>query len=795
MNGNNIQSIPRPDTPASLLHGLSARPAFAAFTGVTFLLISFQHPLYGIAFVPLLLFFLASYSPFARKATLLMLVVTEILLCAGLLKGGDGARCTGQLPGSGTGTVEAVIPRPSGMAVILRTGGVRVRLTLKQGKPPEPGDSIRFKAEWYPVNPVTVPGTFDAARWLASQRLAGYGKLTAYAVAESRWIPEKSFSAFRLWLSRRLAAHFGPAETGLLLGLLAGDRSGISDALQGDFRRTGLVHVLSISGFHIVLLAGMLMLFLKATRLPHTAARIVAMALMIIYIPVTGASAPVCRAVFMFLVVQCGFLCERKADALNSLGVALLLLTLYDTDIVWDIGFQLSGAATAGIIVGQGHYPLKNPPEALKESKFWKFADAYLLQPCWTTFIATLATAPFLVHHFQTLSPTSLLGNLAVVPLIALAMEAGLFYLLSPLNFLQIPFAAAGTFLLRLAAFLTRYLADFKGSSLTVGPFDAWVLCLTGAAIVLLPAFRTNVIARRAVIATAVLFGGLFLYMQAEHILRTEWEVTILDAGQGDCILIKSPRQDYFVIDAGVNKGKRDFATNTLIPFLRNEGVQSLRALIITHPDADHFGGAEVLLKTFPVKELWTQECARIEPKPEWQRALAASADHGIPIRDIYRGWSYRERTAFPFMNADLWEMQAFNPDPFRCKETNTSSIVLRIRGAGGSVLLTGDFTIQGEQELLATNIDVQSDILKLGHHGSKTSSSREFLRRVAPELAIASAGKNNRFHHPSKQVVARLDSLRIPLLNTAESGSIRIRFSADSPRTPEFLTESADEF
>ena len=782
MHGKNIQSIPCPDTPTALLHGLSARPAFAAFTGVTFLLVSFKYPLYGLVFAPLLIFFLAFYSPFARRATLITLILFELVLCAGLVKSGK-ADSPYTLPESGTGIVESVISRPSGMAVILRTGGLRVRLTLKQGKPPEPGDSIRFNAEWYPVNPVTVPGTFDAARWLTSQRLAGYGKLTAYAVAESRYIPEKSFSAFRLWLSRRLAAHFGPAETGLLLGLLAGDRSGIPDALQGDFRRTGLVHVLSISGFHVVLLAGMLMLFLKATRLPHTAARLIAMALMLVYIPVTGASAPVCRAVFMFLVVQGGFLCERKADALNSLGVALLILTLHDPEAIWDIGFQLSAAATAGIIVGQGLYPLKNPPEILKENKIWKLADAYILQPCWTTFIATLATAPFLVHHFQTLSPTSLFGNIAVVPLIALAMEAGLFYLISPIDFLQIPFAAAGTFLLRLATFLTRYLADFKGSSLTVGPFDACVLCLGGAAIILLLAFRTNALARRTIIATAFLFGILFLYTQTERILRPGWELTIIDAGQGDCILVRSPSWNYFVIDAGVNKGKRDFATNTLIPFLRNEGVQSLRALIITHSDADHFGGAEVLLKTFPVKELWIQECARIEPKPEWQRVLATSADRGIPIRDIRRGWFYRERTVFPFQNADLWEMRALNPDPFRCKETNTESIVFRIRGAGGTALLTGDFTVQGERELLATDIDIRSDILKLGHHGSKTSSSREFLRRVAPELAIASAGKNNKFHHPSKQVVERLDSLRIPLLNTAKDGSIRIRFGADSPR------------
>ena len=209
-----------------------------------------------------------------------------------------------------------------------------------------------------------------------------------------------------------------------------------------------------------------------------------------------------------------------------------------------------------------------------------------------------------------------------------------------------------------------------------------------------------------------------------------------------------------------------------IVPYLHHIGVSHLDALIITHPDQDHFGGALSIIKTFPVRELWITDCARIEPKENWQQVITEAYRRGVVLRDVQRGFMYHET---------LFEIKVIHPDTRRCIDPNTQSISFRARGLGHSAVLTGDLTIQGEKEILATDVYLKSDVLKLGHHGSKTSSSRKFLTQVEPALAIISSGRRNRFRHPSKEVVRRLDSLEIPYLNTAEKGTIDILFRKDT--------------
>ena len=190
------------------------------------------------------------------------------------------------------GTVEALLPRSNGWAFLVRgdvmgnsgAEAYRVRLTEKRtlDRLPEPGDSICYEAAWYPVEPPTVPGAFNTEKWLRGQGLAAYGKVLHWKSWRGKWVPERSFHHFRNWIRHKLSRFLDPAETGLLMGLLAGDRSGIPEALRSDFQRSGLVHVLAISGFHVVLLAGMLMVLLQDTRLPHKAVGVIGILLLLL---------------------------------------------------------------------------------------------------------------------------------------------------------------------------------------------------------------------------------------------------------------------------------------------------------------------------------------------------------------------------------------------------------------------------------------------------------------------------------------------------------------------------------
>ena len=765
----------------NLLTPLMGKPALLSAIVITIIFAGIDEPTYACFLWPILGLVTHVFKRSLQWVVLISMVVAIVAHEFSVCQQEKNSPAAGALT-TACGIVETAQSKKSGMAVVIRTTQTmageslepyRVRLTEKRTLPeyPMPGDSLCYEASYYPVLPPTVPGAFDTKGWLKSQGLLAYGKFVHWTVFSETWVPERSFYHFRKWIASRFSDYLDPSETGLLLGLLAGDRGGIPDALRSDFQRSGLVHVLAISGFHVVLLAGMLMIFLKATGLPHRVVRILAIALLFLYIPVTGGSPAVRRAVLMFAVPQVGALFQRTANTLNSLGVALLFIMIPEPSVIWNPGFQLSVAATMGILMGGSWNPLKKLPDELRKNKWWARLQAFVVEPTYVTLCATLSTAPFLIHHFKTLSPFAWLGNIVVVPAISMGMQAGLFALLSPIDLLREHFCYAARFFLRLASLLTRLLSDSSQASVTVGPFDPSILLLCGALIVLVPVASKNRVARRFSLCCMLLFAIVFAYKGYYAILKPSWKLTAIDIGQGDSLLLTTPSGSHILVDAGDIK-RQDSGKDIIVPYLHHIGVSKLDALVITHADQDHFGGAESIIKMFPVKELWITECARIDEKENWQRMISEAYRRGILIRDISRGILYKE---------NFFEIKMLHPDTKRCIDANTQSIAFRAKGLGHSALLTGDLTVQGEKEIMKTDAYLKSDVLKLGHHGSKTSSSRKFLNQVEPKLALISSGRKNRFRHPSKLVIQRLDSLKIPYLNTAEKGTIEILFRKDS--------------
>ena len=780
-----------------LLAPLNGKPALVSATATVITLVSIDKPEYAFFLLGALLF---STHLFRKRIQWVIFISIAAGIVAhegipGIFELSNEQSVSNKRPvltersyegNSGCGKVESRLPRPKGTAFIVKVsknagetvrknarGEYKVRLTEKRNLPdlPLPGDSICFEASWYPVTPPSVPGAFDTQNWLKSQNLAVYGKFKHWEAYPGDWTFERSFFKFRQFMQARFAKFLDPAETGLLMGLLAGDRSGIPEMLRSDFQRSGLVHVLAISGFHVVLLAGMLMIFLKATGIPHKIVTIIASILLTIYVPVTGGSPAVRRAVMMFVIPQIGTLFGKPANTLNSLGVALLLIILPEPSVIWNPGFQLSFAATAGIIIGTPHNPTKLLPDSFKQNKLWQKIQSFAIDPTYVTLCATLATAPFLIHHFKTLSPFAWFGNLIIVPAISLGMQAGLFAQLSPVDFICGTFCAAARFFLRLASLLTRILSDCAAASMTVGPFPPAVLLALGILILLLPVCYKNYIARKYMFLCILAASASFAFEAYQEIRHPSWTLTTIDVGQGDSHLIKAPSGRYFLVDAGDNS-RQDSGKDIIVPFLHHIGVSKLDALIITHPDKDHFGGALSLLKMFPIKELWASDCSMKESKPDWQQVLQEARKRNIPIRNIHRGILWKEK---------YFEMRTIHPRNDVCVEANEGSITLRLKGFGHSAVLTGDLTVKGEKEIMKTDAYLKSDVLKLGHHGSKTSSSVPFLNAVSPTYAIIPSGRKNRFHHPHKQVTDRLDSLHIPYINTAKKGTITFTFSPDS--------------
>jgi competence protein ComEC len=509
--------------------------------------------------------------------------------------------------------------------------------------------------------------------------------------------------------------------------------------------------------------------------------RVVGILLLAIYVPVTGGSPAVTRAVIMFAVPQVGMLLQRPAGALNSLGVALILILLPNPQVLWNPGFQLSAAATAGIILGSSHNPLKALPESLSKNKLWAKFQSFVVEPTYVTLCASLATAPLLIYHFKTLAPLAWLGNIVIVPLISWGMEAGLFALLSPIDFVTGIFCSAASVLLRTASLLTHLLSDSSAASVTVGPYPPFVLLLMGFAFALLTSIRKNRLGAILFSLGLLFFSGFYFACNYRDTVWPTWSLTAIDIGQGDAILITTPSGKNILVDSGPND-RRDSGKDIIVPYLRHSGILKLDALVVTHADADHFGGVLGIVKSFPVKELWVSECARLEPKPAWIKTMAVALERGIPLRDIGRGFTWSE---------NFFEIRALHPvSSDKCAETNEESITLRVKGLGHSAILTGDLTVAGEKKILRSHAFLKSDVLKLGHHGSKTSSSRNFLTAISPRLALVSSGRKNRFRHPHKQVTDRLDSLSIPYLNTAKHGTITVQFTPDTMLVETMLEE-----
>jgi len=477
----------------------------------------------------------------------------------------------------------------------------------------------------------------------------------------------------------------------------------------------------------------------------------------------------------MFCVIECGGLFQRISSSINALGVALIFILVFDTGQVFNAGFQLSAAATFGILIGQR---IKLPD---LHSKIGKIFKSYIIEPSFITLCATLSTLPLLVFHFQTFSPISWLGNLVVVPLVGLGMQAGVLSLVCVHPFVCQVFADSATILLRSASVITSFLAENPYASSTIGPWPLPCLFAISILVAMLPFLRNvNPWGRRVAIICLFICSCFLFGAELKKNFFPTWSVVFLDVGQGDGILLKSPGNHFYLVDTGPPQKKRSMAQDKIIPYFRSQGISKIDAMIISHPHSDHYGNAADIIKDFPVQELWTTSCAQSVSDPGWQAVLNIAKAKGLEIKNLRKGLKLKEEMLLSSVD---WGITVLYPDSLFCdKNQNNNSIVLKVQGLGKTLLLTGDLEKQGEKTLVDTYDAsfIKADVLKLGHHGSKTSSTRDFLERVFPSLAVISVAQKNVYKHPSKEVLDRLDSLGIRHYKTSEKGSIEVEFSKD---------------
>jgi len=607
----------------------------------------------------------------------------------------------------------------------------RIRLTAYgAGLPPLTSDQhVDVEARLHPAGGFRNPGGFDYAAHLRREDILVVGsvraeRLTAGEPVDPSW-PRKIRSTAR----EAIAGALPPASAALLAGLLLGDRADLPTEIDEAFRRAGVYHVLAVSGFNVALVAGSVWALLTLARAGHRGAAVGAIAGVVGFALVVGPEPSVLRAVVMAILVLGALMLDREASVLNGLALAALLILAARPGDLLEPGFQLSFAATAGIVLA----PLPR---------------GVLAGALGVSVAAQLAVLPVTLVHFNQLSLMGSLANLAVVPLAGLATVLGLAG--GTITFANVTVGAlffhATWPLLLLLRWIAALAAAVPGALVHLpapsgGAVLAYVLGLASARLAWHLRTASPDGARRAT-AGAGLLLALALIIALWPMVRPAdgWlRVTILDVGQGDAIVVETPDGRALLIDAGPGGPLRlDTGERVVAPFLWNRGFLALAAAMTTHDDQDHAGGMPAVRRRFAIAEEWTTAGA-------WGQRWVG----GVPLL----------RLAPPV-----------EPTALR---RNDQALVLRIDHKLASFLLTADMTAAAERDLLATRHPLQATVLKVAHHGSRHASTAEFLAAVRPAFAVISVGPRNSYGHPAPETLARLEAIGARVYRTDRDGAV----------------------
>jgi competence protein ComEC len=629
------------------------------------------------------------------------------------------------------------------------------------------GDRLRVETTLRRPRSFANPGSFDWAGHLARRGIRATASVwdatTIERLPRRDGGPRAGVERWRTRVRHAIAAAVPGAEGAVLQALVVGDQGDVDDTLREAFTRAGVVHVLSVSGLHVTLVAATAFavarwLLARSERLllavdVGRVAAFAALGPVATYTALAGGAIATLRSALMVAAVAVAGALGRRGDVLRALAAAALLLTLAWPASPREISFQLSFASVLAIVLAAGRF---GAADGGWRAWLW---NAGLVSPA-----ALLGTAPLTAFYFHQVSLASVVANPIAAPLFGgLAVVPGLAgAVLEPLAPAIAAWAFAGAGLvLRLGLGVVRAAAAPPWAAVDVPiPSLVELALLYGllAGIVLRPGRW-----RRLVLAAAL--SGLLAdaaWWTHERVLRDDLRVTFLDVGQGDAAVVELPRGGVLVVDAGGMPGS-DFDTGAAIvaPFLLARKILRVDALVMSHAHPDHSGGLAYLLARLRPRELWWTGHAG--GGLEWERLRAALGATGVRTRVLGAGGAPRPDTV------------VLHPPPAWTSSLNDASLTLRVaRGAVG-VLLTGDVEQRAEWALLRRADALASTVLKVPHHGSRTSSTPAFVAAVDPAVAVVSVGADNRYRLPAPEVEARYRARGTCVLRTDRCGAVTV--------------------
>lgn len=622
-----------------------------------------------------------------------------------------------------------------------------------------PGDVCIVTGRLEPFLAPTNFYQFDYRRYMNEANIFWTFRPDAFKIDCKRRVSYRyMIERWRYLQMQKLSEHVDEGLAGIMIALLFGERRVIDEDVLDAYRRLGVVHLLAVSGLHVGMVSAALFYVMIRIGITRERAYEMLIALLPFYALMTGAAPPVVRAVFMAIVVLVILRSRTRYSPLYGLIIIYMIYLLARPFTLFHLGFQLSFLLTFTLIVSASTIQKLSP---------WKQTVAI-------TVLCQLFSLPLLLYHTYEISWLSLPLNLIYIPFIALFVLPGcwLAYILS--FFLSPAFNLPLLLLTNIVPFVHRCLVEFATMK--------WATIITGKPHPLMIVAFYVILIYGAICfekgrndwwkKPLVLFVGLFIVQLTHPYLDPHAKVTMVDVGQGDCFLIELPfRQAVYVIDTGGTidfrdewrRRKREFdvAKDVVVPALKARGIGSIDRLILTHGDADHVGGVYSLSRYIRIQKV----------------LYGVGGQDGEEEKNLF-AFFQRENIRVQFVKeGDRWKVGRASfivLSPTGAEKTrNERSIVLFAEIEGVTFLFTGDIEAETEHRLVRDYPKLVIDVLKVAHHGSRTSTGARFLEHVSPKIALISVGRNNRFGHPHSEVLERLEERNIAVFRSDE-GSIR---------------------
>jgi len=636
------------------------------------------------------------------------------------------------------------------------------------------GTKIKVKGSFQAYFEARNPGQFSQIKYGFKKKEVGIIFINSYQTDgvkitnPFKWIAYKIKPILLKQHQKAFPEPYSDLFTGLIFGIHG---TSLPSILKEEFRRVGLLHILVVSGSQVSLLIGIILFFMNKVYLKNKIKWVILILICTIFYFLTGGGPSIGRAILMNIIAYSFTLINHNTSKHHIICFTAFIMLISDPFCIFDYGAQLSFMATIALIYGAPKFTTilpKQIPTIIRE------IIALSLAPI-------VFTSPLIWYYFNNLAPISFFSNIILLEIIECLVIIGFFSTLVGFIHYDIAhfFHQISLTALKTITFIVSFLDKLPLSSFfTQKPEKSIIILFYGGIIITLSKLKTK---KRTLLIITFLIIAIYSY---QLLPKNYQKITFLDVGQGDATLIQDMNNKVVLIDTGprryVNSKQPYFnvAKSVILPYLQKEGINSIDLLIITHFDLDHYGGLISLAQSIPIKMIIHNGNGT---NYKWFNKLTKK--YNIKTKTLNKNDVIKIQK-----NLTFYCLNTKNPN---LTKKNNHSLVLKAKIYNTNFLLTGDIHSTIEESLVDKySYFLDSDILKVAHHGSKTSSSEEFLKHVSPKSCIISAGINNRYHHPHEKTLNRLKENCDKVISTKNSGAIQLKISKKNQKIIKFINK-----